>query len=108
MLEKIKSFASSGRNKIKQMFVSAIAAASASALSVAASAASTGEDVTTSDPVNMKTMLSEAGNTLISSFNDLVQTMIPVIMGIIGGGLVIFGLIALFKLAKKIFGKVAG
>ena len=53
-------------------------------------------------------MLTNAGNTLTTSFNDLITTMIPVVMGILGSGLVIFGIMALVKLAKKIFGKVAG
>ena len=87
----------------------AISTAVASAMSVAAmacvaSAAETGEAGT----ADMNTVLAEAGTQLTSSFNSLVSTMIPVILGILGSGLVIFGLFALIKLAKKVFSKVAG
>jgi len=37
-----------------------------------------------------------------------VATIVPVIIGILVSGLVIFGIIMLVKLAKKIFNKVAG
>lgn len=91
--------------KCKALVVSAVVSASLFAMGAVASAADTSSG---SDSVTMKSMLTDAGNTLISSFNDLVQTMIPVIMGIIGGGIVVFGLMAMFKLAKKIFAKVTG
>lgn len=90
--------------KCKAFVIGAIATVSSCAMAAVASAATSD----TSDSVTMKSMLSDAGTTLISSFNDLVQTMIPVIMGIIGGGIVVFGLMAMFKLAKKIFSKVTG
>jgi len=98
MLKKVKKVFC----RCKAFVVGALATVSACAMTVVASASEM------SDPVTMKSMLSDAGDTLISSFNDLVQTMIPIIMGIIGGGLVVFGLMAMFKLAKKIFNKVTG
>ena len=56
----------------------------------------------------MTTLLSNAGEQLQKSFSDLVMTLIPVILGIMGTALVIFGIFALIKLGKRIFGKVAG
>ena len=56
----------------------------------------------------MKSMLAEAGNQLQKSLSDLVMTLIPVVLGILGSALVIFGVFALVKLGKRIFGKVAG
>ncbi len=102
MLKKIKSFATKGWNKAKAMFVSAIVAVSAGAMTVAASAA----DATSS--ADTTSIMKEAGDQLTSQFSGIVSTVIPVILGILGSGLVIFGIIKLVKLAKKIFGNVAG
>lgn len=106
MFEKIKSFASKGRNKVKEMFVTAIVAVSACAMSVAAFAADSGETATAAPDTT--SMMTEAGNQLTSQFSGMVTTIIPVILGILGTGLVIFGIIKLVKLAKRIFGSVAG
>lgn len=95
-LEKVRKLG----KRAKLGLCTAIAAVSVSAISCIASAE---EEVLTT-----KEMLTNAGNTLTTSFNDLITTMIPVVMGILGSGLVIFGIMALIKLAKKIFGKVAG
>lgn len=112
MLEKIKSFTGKIGKKGKAMLFAAIMAVSTCAMTVAASAAEVsplaenGEASGTG--VDFGTMMSEAGDTLISTFGQLIKIMIPVVMGILSSGLVIFGIIALVKLAKKIFGKVAG
>lgn len=87
----------------KAMICTALATVSMAAMTVAASAAESGADTA----VDMDTVLASAGTQLTSSFNSLVSTMIPVILGILGSGLVIFGLFALIKFAKKVFGKVA-
>ncbi len=90
--------------KNKALVIPAVAVASMP-LAVTASAAEAGgaeEDLT------MGTVLADAGDQLLASFNTLIHTMIPVIMGILGSALVIFGIFSLIKLAKNIFGKVAG
>lgn len=87
----------------KAMICTALATVSMAAMTVAASAAESGTETAT----DMDTVLASAGTQMTSSFNSLVGTMIPVILGILGSGLVIFGLFALIKLAKKVFGKVA-
>lgn len=102
MLKKTKSVFKKMGKKGKAMLCTAIAAMSTCAMAVVASA-----ETTESTPT-MKSMLKDAGDTLINSFNDLIQTMIPVIMGVLGSGLVVFGIIALIKLCKKILGKVTG
>jgi len=45
---------------------------------------------------------------MTAQFGTLVSTLIPVIIGILTAGLVIFGIMQLIKLAKKTFSKVAG
>lgn len=94
---KVKSSAT----RLKAAVVAAVAAVSTAAISVSASAATT-------EVSNMETMMQSAGNQLTAQFGTLVTTLIPVILGILGSGLVIFGIMALIKLAKKVFGKVAG
>lgn len=99
LLSKVKSIA----KRSKVAVVAAVAAVSSAVVSVCASAATTeasGNDMTT--------LLSSAGEQLQKSFSDLVLTMIPVIMGILGTGLAIFGIFALVKFGKKILGHVAG
>ncbi len=101
MKEKLRTMLKKG----KVLAVAALIAASSAVCSVAASA----EDV--SAPAvsgNMESMMTDAGEQISGQFNSLVSTAIPVIIGIMGSGLVIFGIFALIKLAKKIFGKVAG
>lgn len=97
LFEKLRKVGKKG----KAMLCSAIATLGVAAMSICASA----EEV--SQTTDMNTVLTDAGTQLTSSFNGLVSTMIPVILGILGSGLVIFGLFALIKLAKKVFGKVA-
>lgn len=96
-LSKVKALALRGKAAV----VAAVAAVSTAAISVCASAA-------TAEASNMETMMQSAGDQLTAQFGSLVTTLIPVILGILGSGLVIFGIMALIKLAKKVFGKVAG
>ena len=103
-LSKVKSLA----KRSKVAVVAAVAAVSSAVVSVCASAATTEASGT-----DMKSMLAEAGNQLQKSFSDLVMTLIPVVLG--GDSVdfrleadVIFGVFALVKLGKRIFGKVAG
>ena len=106
MLEKLKAFTGKIGKKGKAMLFAAIMAVSTCAMTVAASAAEVAPLAEAGDEVTMESMLKTAGDTLISSFNSCVQVMIPVIIGILGGSLVVFGIFALIKLAKKIFGHV--
>ena len=105
MIKKIKSFCSKIVRRGKAIISAAVASVCACAVGVVASA----EEVTSgADTTTMKSMMATAGSSLMAGFNDLVDTMIPVIIGILTSGLVLFGIFALIKLAKKIFGKVAG
>ncbi len=104
MIKKIKSFVSKIGRKGKALICCAVATVSTCAMAVAASAA----DTSGTTSVDTTSMMTEAGNQLTAQFSSMVSTIIPVILGILGSGLVIFGIFALIKLAKKIFGKVAG
>lgn len=113
MLEKVKAFFVKTGKKGKAMLFAAIMAVSTCAMTVAASAAEvapvaeTGGD-TTGTSIDFATVMQNAGDQLGNSFNALIQTMIPVILTIMGSAIVIYGVIALIKLGKKIFGHVAG
>ena len=52
--------------------------------------------------------VSDAGTSIQNQFGVLVTTLIPVMVGILVTGLAIYGIFTLIKVAKKIFGKVAG
>ena len=97
------------KNKFKSILkrgkalIAAAAIAVTSAMTAAVACAEEATEVT-----EQTDLLKTAGDTLISTFEGLIATMIPVIMGILASGIVIFGIIALIKLSKKIFGKVAG
>ena len=96
-------------NKIKAILKrgkALIAAAAIAVTSAMTAAVACAEEAT--EATQQTDLLKTAGDTLISTFDNLIATMIPVIMGILASGIVIFGIIALIKLAKKIFGKVAG
>ena len=98
-LEKIKKIG----KRCKAVLMGAAVAISGAMVSVCASAAST-----EASGIDMQKALSDAGDQMTSQFGSLVSTLIPVIIGILGGGLVIFGIMQLIKLSKKTFGKVAG
>lgn len=98
-------------NKIKAILKrgKALVVSAAIALTSAMTAAvACAEETVTDGGSQMSTVLADAGEQITSQFSDLVATVVPVLIGIIGTGLAIFGIIALVRLAKKIFGKVAG
>ena len=97
-MNKFKAFFKRAKAKLAGIAAAVVACA---ATALAACAEETGG-------VDMSTALSSAGEQLTTTFGDLVTTMVPVIIGILSSGLVIFGIMALIKLAKKTFGKVAG
>ena len=101
-VEKIKAIAKRG----KALICTAAAAVSTAAIAVCASAETADEAASAGS--DMTAILTSAGTQLTEQFNSLVTTIIPVILGILGSGLVIFGIMALIRLAKKTFGKVAG
>ncbi len=98
------------KNKFKSILKrgKALVVAAAIAVTSAMTAAVACAEETATEGSQMSTVLADAGEQITSQFSDLVATVVPVLIGIIGTGLVIFGIIALVKLAKKIFGKVAG
>ena len=109
MFEKFKKFG----KRAKAILMAGCVALTCAVTSVAAFAedgtgTDTGVTETVTETVDMSTVLADAGEQITSQFNDLVMTIIPVILGILGAGLVIFGIFALIKVSKKIFGKVAG
>ena len=89
--------------KAKALIAAAAVAVTTAVCSVIASAETV--EATGSE---MSTVLASAGEQITSSFGEMVATLVPVIIGIMLSGLTIFGIIMLIKLAKKIFGKVAG
>ena len=103
-MEKIRAFFSKVFNKTKILVATTIAAVASTVTAVVAFAEESG----TSSSADMETMMSDAGTQLTSQFSSLVSTLSPVILGILGSGLVIFGIFSLISLAKKIFKKVAG
>ena len=98
LFEKIKKIG----KRCKVAVITGAVAVSSALVSVCASAA------TTEAGTDMAKTLSDAGNQMTGLFGTLVTTLIPVILGILGTGLAIFGIMQLIKLAKKTFGKVAG
>lgn len=102
MIEKLRKIVRKG----KVVLIGVIAAVSSCAMAVVASASEVPD--ASASGTDMENMMAEAGAQLTSQFSSLVTTIIPVILGILGSGLVIFGIFALIRFAKKIFGKVAG
>ena len=98
-LEKLRKLGKKGKIAIS----TSIATMSMAAMACVASAAETSETNT-----DLVTVLGNAGDQMVSSFGDMVTTMIPVAMNILGTGLVIYGVIYLIKFGKQIFGKVVG
>lgn len=97
MIEKIKA--------LPTRFKTALAAAPVAVVSAMTTISASAE---TTEATDMEVMMKSAGDQLTAQFSSLVGTIIPVIIGILGTGLVIFGIMALIRLAKKTFGKVAG
>lgn len=99
MKNKFKSFL----RRSKAVIAACIVAATAAVTTVCASA-----ETAEAGSSMMSTVVADAGEQITASFNDLVITLVPVIIGILISGLTIFGIFALIKLSKKVFGKVAG
>lgn len=99
MFKKLKALP----NRIKAVFAAAPVAVVSAMTTVAASA-----ETVEANSNNMESLMNSAGEQLTVQFGTLVSTIIPVVLGILGSGLVIFGIFALIKFAKKIFVKVAG
>ncbi len=100
MFEKVKKIG----KRCKAVVMAAAVAVVGAVSSVCASAAT----VEASSGIDMGKTLADAGTQMTAQFGTLVSTLIPVIIGILTAGLVIFGIMQLIKLAKKTFGKVAG
>lgn len=99
-LEKLRKIGKKGKFAI----CSAMATVGVAAMSICASAA----EADTSGGIDTASVMQQAGESLTNSFAAIVKTMIPVMLGILGSAIVIYGVIALVKLGKRIFGKVAG
>lgn len=100
MFEKVKKIG----KRCKAVVMAAAVAVVGAVSSVCASAAT----VEASAGIDMGKTLADAGTQMTAQFCVLVSTLIPVIIGILTAGLVIFGIMQLIKLAKKTFSKVAG
>ena len=100
MFEKVKKIG----KRCKAVVMAAAVAVVGAVSSVCASAAT----VEASAGIDMGKTLADAGTQMTAQFGTLVSTLIPVIIGILTAGLVIFCIMQLIKLAKKTFSKVAG
>ena len=98
MIQKLKALP----KRIKAVAAAALVAVVSAMTTVAASA----ETVEATN--NMETMMKSAGDQIIEQFTSLIGTIVPVIIGILGSGLIIFGIMALIRLTKKTFNKVTG
>lgn len=100
LFEKIKKIG----KRCKVAVIAGAVAVSSALVSVCASAAPTTE----AGSFDMSKAMSDAGTSIQNQFGVLVTTLIPVMVGILVTGLAIYGIFTLVKVAKKIFGKVAG
>lgn len=99
MLVKLKKIG----KRLKAVLITAAVAVVGAVSSVCASAATT-----EASSFDMSKAMSDAGTSIQNQFGVLVTTLIPVMVGILVTGLAIYGIFTLVKVAKKIFGKVAG
>lgn len=93
-MNKVKSFFAKGKKKLIALFAAAFTALS---LSVCAFAA----DSTEASP------LAGASDQIIDQFSGAANDIIPIILGVLGAGLVIFVVFIGIRLAKKMFSTVA-
>lgn len=83
-----------------RLFLGGIAAAVGTAvMAVGASAEST---------YSLESAINTAGNTITEQFTVMVQTLIPVAVGVAMVGIGLFAIGYLFKMAKSLFAKAAG
>lgn len=99
LFEKMKKMG----KRCKAVVMASAVAVSSALVSVCASAATT-----EASSFDMSKAMSDAGTSIQNQFGVLVTTLIPVMVGILVTGLAIYGIFTLIKVAKKIFGKVAG
>lgn len=85
-----------------------VATAAAAVVGVVSSVCASAATVEASGSFDLSKAMNDAGTSIQNQFGVLVTTLIPVVIGIMISGLAIFGVFSLIKLAKKIFGKVAG
>jgi len=85
-----------------------VATAAAAVVGVVSSVCASAATVEASGSFDLSKAMNDAGTSIQNQFGVLVTTLIPVVIGIMISGLAIFGIFSLIKLAKKIFGKVAG
>ena len=85
-----------------------VATAAAAIVGVVSSVCASAATVEASGSFDLSKAMTDAGTSIQNQFGVLVTTLIPVVIGIMISGLAIFGIFSLIKLAKRIFGKVAG
>lgn len=85
-----------------------VATAAAALVGVVSSVCASAATVEASTGYDLSKALTDAGTSVQNQFGVLVTTLIPVMVGILISGLGVYGIYALIKSAKKIFGKVAG
>lgn len=95
-MNKVKAFLKRVAAKGKLIAVGAAVACSAAIGTVVASAES-----------GTSTGLSQYSDQITKQFTTLAGDVVPIILGVLGAGLVIFGILAGIKFAKKAFGTVA-
>lgn len=100
----IKSLLGKAKHKAKLFMGAMTAALMVSAMSICASA----EGTTSTASSNMASIVESAGEQLTTEFTNLVNSLVPVLVGISVVGLGIYAIIALFSLVKKFFKKAAG
>lgn len=100
----IKSLLGKVKRKAKLLTGAMTAVLMVSAMSICASA----EGTTSTASSNMASIVESAGEQLTTEFTNLVNSLVPVLVGISVVGLGIYAIIALFSLVKKFFKKAAG
>ena len=103
MLDRIKStFCRIGRKT--KFLASAMAVSAVAAITTIAASA----EETATATADITSVITTAGNTLTQQFTTLVNTLVPVAIGIGVIGLGLYACIHLFKIAKKFFAQAAG
>lgn len=105
MFSKIKNALIKGKRKL----LTTVAASfmTVTALAVSASAAESGGGTTPAGS-GMAQIVNTAGTTLTAEFSNLVNALVPLLIGIALVGLGLYAVIYLFKMAKKFFAQAAG
>ncbi len=101
MFSKIKNALIKGKKKL-------IAGIMASAMTVSALAVSASAAETTGSESGIASVVNTAGTSLTAEFSNLVNALVPLLIGIAMVGLGLYAVIYLFKMAKKFFAQAAG